>query len=149
MSKKIINYSGCFVCGQDNPVGLKLDFFYDEEKQLAWTEYQAEKQYQGYHDIVHGGIISSLLDEVMVKAIMSEGILAVTIKLTIEFKQPARIGEKIRAEGWVTRRPGKGFLTEGRLVAEDGRLIATGNGIYYRAEGELAEELTKSQPKIG
>lgn len=90
------------------PVGLKLDFFYDEEKQLAWTEYQAEKQYQGYHDIVHGGIISCLLDEVMVKAIMSEGVLAVTIKLTIEFKQPQ---ESVSTEqrGWVTQAPGSGF----------------------------------------
>ena len=146
MSKKIVNYSGCFVCGEDNPVGLKLDFFYDEGKQLAWTEYQVGRQYQGYRDIIHGGIISCLLDEVMVKAIMYEGILAVTIKLTVEFKQAARIGEKIRAEGRVTRRPGKGFITEGRLIGEDGRLIATGNGIYYRAEGELEQELEKSRP---
>jgi uncharacterized protein (TIGR00369 family) len=146
LSKKIVNYSGCFVCGQDNPVGLKLDFFYDEGKQLAWTEYQAERQYQGYRDIVHGGIISCLLDEVMVKAIMYEGVLAVTIKLTVEFKQPARIGEKIRAEGWVTRRPGKAFVAEGRLIGKNGQIIATGSGVYYRAEGELAEQLAKSQP---
>ncbi|MDD8019842.1 MAG: PaaI family thioesterase [Acidobacteriota bacterium] len=146
MSKKIINYAGCFVCGQDNPAGLKLDFYFDEEKRLAWTEFQPEQQFEGYRDVLHGGIISSLLDEVMIKAIMYENILAVTIKLTIEFKQPAKIGEKLRAEGQVTARKGKAFLTEGWLVGEDERLIASGQGVYFRAEGELAEQLQKSQP---
>jgi len=146
LSEKIINYAGCFVCGQDNQAGLKLDFFYDQDNRLAWVEFQPEERFEGYRDILHGGIISSLLDEVMVKAIMNGNILAVTMKLIVEFKQPARIGEKLRAEGWVTGRKGKAFLAEGRLTGDGGRLIATSSGIYLRAEGELAEQLKKSQP---
>jgi len=146
LSEKIINYGGCFVCGQDNQVGLKLDFFYDKDKHLAWAEFQPEERFEGYRNILHGGIISSLLDEVMVKAIRHDNILAVTMKLTVEFKQPARIGEKLRAEGWVTGRKGKAFLAEGRLTGDGGRLIATSSGIYFRAEGELAEQLEKNRP---
>jgi len=146
LSEKIINYAGCFVCGQDNQAGLKLDFFYDQNKHLAWAEFQPEEQFEGYRDILHGGIISALLDEVMVKAIMHDNILAVTMKLTVEFKQPARIGEKLRAEGWVTGRKGQAFLAEGRLTGDGGRLIAISSGIYFRAKGELAQELEKSQP---
>lgn len=102
MIEEIINYKGCFVCGEDNKSGLKLNFYFDSASKKAWTEFVPDRHFEGYRDILHGGIISSVLDEVMIKAILYENILAVTSKLTIEFKQPAAIGEKLRAEGWIT-----------------------------------------------
>lgn len=145
MIEEIINYQGCFVCGEDNKSGLKLKFYFDSASQKAWTEFIPDRPFEGYRDILHGGIISSILDEVMIKAILYENILAVTSKLTVEFKQPAAIGEKLRAEGWITGRKGKAFFTEGQLLGNGGRLIAYSNAVYLRAEGELAERLKMSQ----
>jgi Uncharacterized protein, possibly involved in aromatic compounds catabolism len=136
-----------FCLWRKNPFGLRLNFYFDKERQKAWTEFIPEPHFEGYRQILHGGIISAVLDEVMIKAILFENILAVTSKLIIEFKQPAAIGEKLLIEGWITGRRGKVFFTEGQLLGNERRLIASGSGIYIRAEGELAERLKMSQLK--
>ncbi len=145
MTDEVINYKGCFVCGQDNPVGLKLDFFFDPKSQKARTEFISSRQYEGYRDIIHGGIVSAVLDEVMIKAILNKEILVVTSKLDVRFIRPAFVGEKLRAEGWVTGRKGKAFFTEGQVINERGQVVAKANGIYLKAEKELAGLLKNSQ----
>jgi acyl-coenzyme A thioesterase PaaI-like protein len=143
----VVNYSGCFICGEDNPAGLRLDFYFDPETKKAYTEFIADRNYEGYRDILHGGIITSVLDEVMVKAILASGILVVTSRLKVEFKQPAEIGRKLRAEGWITGQKGRVFFTEGHLFGGNNEIVATGEGVYVLAEGELAGKLKKSQLK--
>jgi uncharacterized protein (TIGR00369 family) len=147
LSQKIVDYDGCFVCGQANACGLQLVFYYDEAGQKAWTEFAPAEKFEGYQGILHGGIISSVLDEVMIKAILYQGEVVVTSRLTVEFKSPAGIGEKLRAEGWVTGERGKIFLTEGKLLGEDGRLVASGSGVYARVKGEMAQRLAGSLKK--
>ena len=66
MKNKLEDDKHCFVCGEKNPNGLNLTFSFREGKVV--TEFILHKTYQGYKDIVHGGIISTLLDESMVKA---------------------------------------------------------------------------------
>jgi hypothetical protein len=66
----------CFVCGERNPEGLHVDFYLEDDKAIG--EFVALKKYQGYKDIIHGGIISTLLDEAMVKVALLKGILCVT-----------------------------------------------------------------------
>lgn len=144
MTERIINYRGCFVCGEDNPAGLKLDFFFDRENRKAWAEFIPAREHEGYPDLLHGGIISSLLDEVMAKAILTEEIPVVTSRLNVEFKKPAPIGEKLRAEGWITGHKTRAYFAAGRLLGSDGRVIAVASGVYIRAEGELIKKLSKS-----
>ncbi len=144
MTERIINYRGCFICGEDNPVGLKLDFFFDREREMAWAEFIPGREHEGYRDLLHGGIISSLLDEVMAKAILAGGIPVVTSRLTVEFRKPALIGEKLRAEGRITGHKSRAFFTTGQLFGEDGRLVAEASGVYIRAGGELVAILSKS-----
>ena len=67
--KVIQRYSHCFVCGDKNDIGLKLDFYEKDGK--ARAEFTPEKKFEGYKDILHGGILSSLLDEVMIKSILA------------------------------------------------------------------------------
>ncbi|MGB4704710.1 MAG: PaaI family thioesterase [Candidatus Saccharicenans sp.] len=145
MIEKVISYRGCFVCGQDNACGLKLDFYFDHRTQKALAEFTPASQHEGYRHIVHGGIISSLLDEVMAKAILASGVPVVTSKLTVEFKKPAFVGQKLQAEGWITRQKGKAYFTAGRVLRSDGQVLAEGSGVYIRAEGELAEILGESR----
>lgn len=144
MTEKIISYRGCFICGQDNPTGLRLDFYFDRERKMAWTEFTPGREHEGYRDLLHGGIISSLLDEVMAKAVLAEGIPVVTSRLAVEFKKPAPVGEKLRLEGMMTGHKSRAYFTSGRLLGEDGRLVAEASGVYIRAEGELMAVLSKS-----
>jgi acyl-coenzyme A thioesterase PaaI-like protein len=139
----IPNYPYCFVCGDKNKRGLKVAFYYDDGK--AKAEYIPSREYEGYKDILHGGIISSLLDEVMIQSIIARGILTFTIQMEVKFKTLAKIGEKILLEGHIIQDKGKIIVTEGNAFKLDGTIIATAKGKYFRPEGERKKELEKKR----
>lgn len=144
MNDRVISYRGCFICGEDNPVGLKLDFYFDRGSHKSWAEFTPVREHEGYRDIVHGGLISSLLDEAMAKAILAEGVPVVTSKLTVAFKKPVFIGQKLRIEGWITGKKSRAYFTEGHVLGKEGQVVAEGSGVYIRAEGELVAILSRS-----
>ena len=120
----------CFACSQENPIGLKLKPVYDGEKVTA--EFTAEKYHQGWNDVVHGGILYTLLDEVNAYAMLCHGIeLGVTAKSEIRFKQEAPINEPILASAWVTKLTKRLVETKGMLTLNDNTVIATGNFLFY------------------
>ena len=138
----IRRYSNCFVCGNKNEYGLKVDFFYD--KGVSRAEYVAEEKFQGYKDILHGGIISALLDEVMIKAVIARGILVVTAEIQVKFIKPVRIGEKLFLEGRVTGEQKKIFTAEGTVSNSKGETVAAGKGRFFKVTEEVKGVLEKS-----
>lgn len=119
----------CFVCGSKNPKGLKAVFSHRDGKSSA--ELILSREYQGYSGIIHGGIISALLDEACVYAANSLGFNTVTAELKIRFKNPVAPEEKIIVEAHANHI--KATLIEaiakiknlkGTLIAEaEGKLI--------------------------
>ena len=139
--KAIQRYGNCFVCGDKNDIGLKLDFYEKDGK--ARAEFTPTKNFEGYKDILHGGILSTLLDEVMIKSILAKEILTVTSQIEVKFKKPAIIGEKLIIEGEITGERGRLVLTEGKVFKEDGTVIAEAKGKFFRAEGRIKMQLEK------
>jgi len=139
--KAIQRYGNCFVCGDKNQIGLKLDFYEKDGKAVA--EFTPTKEFEGYKNILHGGILSTLLDEVMIKSILAKEILTVTSQIEVKFKKPAIIGEKLTIEGEVTGERGRLILTEGKVVKENGAVVAEAKGKFFRAEGRIKEQLEK------
>src|SRR3990170_1683951 len=90
----------CFVCGKRNGDGLQLDFELVGEGGIR-TEFTPPKRYQGWKDIVHGGIIATILDEVMVNAAYLRKIVAVSAKLEIKLRMPAAVGERLIFHGQI------------------------------------------------
>jgi len=90
-------YDNCFACGQSNPIGLKLKFSFDGE--YAFADVVFHKNYEGYPDIIHGGIVSTVLDEAMAKAILFKGKIAYTGEIKVRFRKEAVPGEKYRVYG--------------------------------------------------
>ena len=82
----------CFVCGKKNPDGLKINFKVSDNKIQA--EFIPHSSLQGYANIVHGGIISMLLDEAMGKLAFELGINCLTAEINVRFKNPAYVGRK-------------------------------------------------------
>lgn len=123
--KKIYNH--CFVCGKDNPKGLKADFNSSEGK--AYCEISIGKDYEGYENIIHGGIIATLLDEACVYAGNSLGYHTVTAELRIRFKRPVKPFEKmiIKAEA----KSVKSKLIEAKATA------STSEEVVAEAESKL------------
>jgi beta-phosphoglucomutase family hydrolase len=120
----------CFACSQKNPIGLKLKPVHDGEKVTA--EFTAGKFHQGWDNVIHGGILYTLLDEVTAYAMLCHGIeLGVTAKSEIRFKQVAPINEPIQASAWVTKLTKRLVETKGVLTLKDNTVIANGDFLFY------------------
>lgn len=113
----------CFACGKENRCGLKLSFHYSNGKLTA--EFTPSRTYQGYKDIIHGGIITTVLDETMIQAAIAEGIMPVTAEINVRFKMPLMVNEKTVAEAEVIKRGSRLIEAQSRLLKEsDGTIIA-------------------------
>ena len=118
-----VDTSWCFGCGKENPIGLKLDI---KEIDGVWTAYfTPKKEHESYGDRMHGGLTSTLLDEVMGDCVFRKaGKPAYTAKLEIRFRSAVRIDETVKVEGWITSRRGRLVTAEGRVIHEDGSVAA-------------------------
>jgi uncharacterized protein (TIGR00369 family) len=116
--------SMCFCCGRENPDGLGLDLSYDGEE--VRTTVSFAKRYQGYRDIVHGGLLSTVLDEAMVTLVIKMGHLAATAELNVRFLEPLRVGEPIEVRAWLLERRGRVFRVAAEATRGDGTEVARG-----------------------
>lgn len=124
----------CFVCGKKNPIGLKLNFKIDRESKTIQTEFTPTKPYQGYKDIVHGGIISTILDEAMVKLAIGLGMTVVTVDMGIRFKKPLLVGERITVSAALLDESKKIIEARAEAVKDDGILVAEGEARLMRVK---------------
>jgi uncharacterized protein (TIGR00369 family) len=137
--KQMKRYPGCFVCGDKNPIGLNVAFFSDNDRVTA--EYTAGRSFEGYKDILHGGILSSLLDEIMIRAVLDKDIFCLTSEINIKFKKMVKIGERLFLEGKLVEDKGRILVARGKITNRDNEVVATGEAKFFRAEGELRERL--------
>jgi uncharacterized protein (TIGR00369 family) len=129
----------CFACGRDNPIGMRLRIeLGDGAARAAWT---AGEDFVGWSDKLHGGIIATLLDEVMAWAPSSYDSWAVTAEMTIRYRSPATPGEELRAEGRVVERRRRIYEVRGEVRGADGRLVAEGSGRYLGASPAAKADL--------
>ncbi len=109
-----LNWEGCFACGKENPWGLKLRF--EREGNLARAKVVFHENYVGYPGIVHGGIVTTVLDEAMAKALLLQNIIAFTVEISVRFRKKAEPGREYRVEGWVEGRRRNIYSTAARLI---------------------------------
>jgi beta-phosphoglucomutase family hydrolase len=120
----------CFACSQENPIGLKLKPVHDGEKVTA--KFTAGEFHQGWNNVVHGGILYTLLDEATAYAMLCHGVeFGVTAKSEIRFKQVAPINEPIQVSAWVTKLTKRLVETKGVLTLRDNTVIADGDFLFY------------------
>jgi uncharacterized protein (TIGR00369 family) len=134
---KFETYGNCFVCGENNPNGLRLSFQIDKERQTLKTTFKASPTFQGWDGIVHGGIISTLLDEAMAKLVYELGYQAVTASLEIKFKKPAPILEPLNVFGEITEVNKRLIRAKAHVAKEDGTILATGSSTFLKHRPSL------------
>ncbi len=123
------NFTRCFACGKDNPIGLKLSFEWDG--QFVRTEFTPTEPYQGWPGLAHGAIVMALLDEAMSWAAFYSGFCTVTGKLNAKLQKPARIGEPLSITGHITRATRKLLETEASVTLHNGERVAWGEGTMF------------------
>ena len=119
----------CFGCGKENPIGLKLKV--EQEGKTVKAEFTPNEHHQGWSGIVHGGIITTLLDEAMGYAALSENVCCVTAKMQAKFKRPALINEPLIITGSVAKNEGKLLETKAAVSLTDGTLVAEGTATMF------------------
>jgi 7,8-didemethyl-8-hydroxy-5-deazariboflavin synthase CofG subunit len=128
----LIDNNHCFVCGTNNEIGLKIpmkESVKDHTCNFTWTPGPA---FQGYAGIVHGGILSTLMDEAMAHAVMNNQIMAVTADMRVRFTRPAPVGVPLK---FVATRVGQRrnlHFARASVLLPDGTVLA-------EAEGRFAE----------
>jgi acyl-coenzyme A thioesterase PaaI-like protein len=122
----------CFVCGEENPLGLRLKFSFDNGK--ASAEFVPQKAHQGYKDIVHGGIITTVLDEAMVKAALMQGMPAMSAEITVRFRNILFIGEKTVVEALIEKKNRKIIEASAVLKKADKTIIAESQAKLLRKD---------------
>ncbi|MEO7665204.1 MAG: PaaI family thioesterase [Candidatus Limnocylindrales bacterium] len=130
----------CFACGELNEHGMHLELHADAES--CQTELSLAPRFQGWEGVAHGGIIGTILDEVMAWAVIGRGTWGVTARMTIDFKRPVPVGRPVRAVGRVVGTSRRLFRTVGEIVdAETGEVLATAEGTYIAAPPDQLEVL--------
>ena len=114
----------CFGCGSRNERGLKLRFKLDRARKTLRTRWTPSKEHQGYADIVHGGMIGVVLDEVMGNLLWLQGMPAVTAEMSVRFLRPAKVGCPIECEAKIRSKKGRVFQMEASAQDAQGRVVA-------------------------
>ncbi|HEY6571518.1 MAG TPA: PaaI family thioesterase [Candidatus Limnocylindrales bacterium] len=120
-SRIVLAPHNCFACGTLNSHGLHLDLHAGDDR--CWTEMTLDRRFEGWEGIAHGGIVCTLLDEVMAWALVDHDLWGVTARLAVDFKRPVPINRLIRAEG--------------RVVAVRRRLVDAAGVVIDPATGEI------------
>lgn len=136
---KLETNGNCFVCGENNPNGLRLRFEIDKERQTLKTTFVASPTFQGWDGIVHGGILSTLLDEAMAKLIYELGYQAVTASLEIKFKKPAPILVPLRVDGELIEVGRRLIRARARITQEDGTILAVGMSTFLKERSSAVD----------
>ncbi len=130
----------CFACGELSEIGLHLQLRLTPGR--CTTELTLLRQFEGWEGIIHGGILCTILDEVMAWSLVERDNWGVTAKMSIAFKKPALVGRHVKAEGWMVEDRRRIHRTQGRIVdAETGEEIATAEATYVAATGDKKREL--------
>ena len=120
----------CFVCGKENPHGIKLD--YKIEGRTFKAFFVPEKRFQGFTNIVHGGIVATLLDEAMVNLAFKLGLDAVSANLNVNLRKPTIVGEKYYLFGEIVEEQEKKVKARAEMKKEDGTLVAEATGVLIK-----------------
>lgn len=117
----------CFGCGKQNPIGLKMEF--TEERDKYVSRFTPGPEHQSYKGTIHGGIITTLLDEVMGRYHSIKGRKVVTAKIETRFRKPTPVGQELKITGWVVNDRGRMIEMAGEVTLADGTVTAEGKAL--------------------
>ena len=119
----------CFGCGPANPGGLHIEFFLASDNSVV-AQPVISAAFEGHPGYLHGGVIATLLDEAMSKAVRALGKPSMTRKLEVEYLRPVPSSAPLRVEGHVTRNEQRKHWAEAKIMNAEGTVLAQGHGLF-------------------
>lgn len=130
----------CFACGELNEIGLHLKLSLEPGR--CSTELEMPRRFEGWEGIIHGGILCTIMDEVMAWALVQDDSWGVTARMSVDFRKPVTVGQKVRAEGWITESRRRVHVTAAKITdAETGVELASAQATYVAASEARKREL--------
>lgn len=128
------NSKMCIICGMDNPIGLKAQFYNMEDKSVM-TIFKFKEEYQSFPQRVHGGIIATMLDELGLRALWaksSEDDFGVTLSMNVKYRKPVPYNEVLIGKGLVQKETSKFVTIETEIFDKKGNLLANAEVKYIK-----------------
>jgi acyl-coenzyme A thioesterase PaaI-like protein len=130
----------CFACGSLNASGMQLELHVGPDR--AWTDVSLDRRFEGWDGIAHGGILCTILDEVMAWSLVGQDNWGLTARLSVDFKRPAYVARPLHAEGRMVRARRRLVETRSRIVDSlTGEELATASALYVAAGAARKLEL--------
>jgi acyl-coenzyme A thioesterase PaaI-like protein len=142
MRRRQPNSRMCFVCGMQNPIGLKIIF--EGDGKCVWANFIAKEEHQGYPGVLHGGITFALLDEVIGRAAMElddSSPWMMTARAEMRYRQPVPLGEELTLVGEITRVRSRAVEGHGELRLSDGSVAVEATAMYVKVPQSLADQM--------
>lgn len=132
------DYAQCFGCGSENPIGLGLTSF-TREGSTVTAEFLPRPAYNGFNNMLHGGIVATALDEIMAwAAILVEEVMVMTGTLELRYLRPAPVDTRYLLDGRVEERRGRRLRVHGSML-EGATTVAEASGLFL-VVADLADE---------
>ena len=133
------NSKMCFICGMDNPIGLKAQF-YNMEDGSVMTPFVFREEHQSFPERVHGGLAATMIDELGLRAMwakdQSEESFGVTMSLSVKYRKPVPYDEKLLARGIVVKESPKFVTIVSEIYNLSGELLVNGEAVYIKLSPE-------------
>ncbi len=143
----VTDYGLCFACGPRNAYGLKLRMERDGDRII--TRFTALEEYQGFPGYLHGGIITSLLDEVMSRVSMiTHNRWSMTAGIDVHFRKPVFIGQEVTAVAEHLETNRRMVTAQAEVVLPDGTAAAKATGRFFLVPEERLAEMTSDYPGL-
>ena len=133
------NSKMCFICGMDNPIGLRAQF-YNMEDGSVMTPFVFRKEHQSFPERVHGGLAATMIDELGLRAMwakdQSEESFGVTMSLSVKYRKPVPYDEELFARGIVVKETPKFVTIVSEIYDRAGDLLVNGEAVYIKLSPE-------------
>ncbi|MBL1078160.1 PaaI family thioesterase [Nocardia sp. 2] len=127
------HHDHCYGCGPSNPASPRIAF--ERRGDVVYGTFTMDERHQGAPGVAHGGIISAALDEASGTVLMPLRLPAVTVKLDVTFRSPARLHRELVVTSVLSAREGRKLFIDTELTDGD-TVIATGRAIFVEVAPE-------------
>jgi acyl-coenzyme A thioesterase PaaI-like protein len=133
--------SDCFGCGTRNPIGLRMIFY--RQGNAICSDVMLTRDHVGWQNMAHGGIISTLLDEVMAWAVIYlRKAVPVTRKMTVRYRAPVPVEIPLTVRGTIAPEgKSRTCRTSGVLLDGQAKTLATSEAEFVLFSAEMLTAL--------
>lgn len=138
---KQTNSRMCFICGMDNPTGLRAQFYNMEDGSVV-TPFRFREEHQSFPGRVHGGLVATMIDELGLRAlwVKSEARMGVTMSLETKYRKAVPYGEQLYGRGVVVRETTKFATIHAQILTGRGEVLAEGTTKYILLDSQRIAE---------